>query len=58
LLWEPILGSLLAFLVLDDRPGPAELVGGAVILVGLALGIASSHRSALEGPAGAEGQPL
>jgi len=58
LLWEPILGSLLAFLVLGDRPGPAELVGGAVILAGLALGIASSRRAAPEGPAGAEGQLL
>ena len=58
LLWEPILGSLLAFLVLGDRPGPAELVGGAVILAGLALGIVSSRRSAAEAPAGAEGQPL
>jgi len=58
LLWEPILGSLLAFLVLGDRPGPAELAGGAIILAGLALGIVSSHRSAPEGPLGAEGQPL
>jgi len=58
LLWEPILGSLLAFLVLGDRPGPAELVGGVVILAGLALGIVSSRRSAAEGPGGAEGQPL
>ncbi|MHB8108205.1 MAG: EamA family transporter, partial [Candidatus Cryosericum sp.] len=45
LLWEPILGSGLAFLVLGDKPGPAELVGGAVILLGLALGIFSSSRS-------------
>ncbi|MFA4931779.1 MAG: DMT family transporter [Caldisericia bacterium] len=58
LLWEPILGSLLAFLVLGDRPGPAELAGGAVILAGLALGIVSSRRSAANGPADAEGQPL
>ena len=58
LLWEPILGGLLAFLVLGDRPGPAELVGGVVILVGLALGIMSSHSSAGKGPAGAEVQSL
>ncbi|WP_165845005.1 DMT family transporter [Candidatus Cryosericum terrychapinii] len=58
LLWEPILGSLLAFLVLGDRPGPAELVGGAIILAGLAVGIVVSRRSAAEGPGGAEGQPL
>jgi len=45
LLWEPILGSGLAFLVLGDKPGPAELIGGAVILLGLAVGIASSNRS-------------
>jgi drug/metabolite transporter (DMT)-like permease len=45
LLWEPILGSALAFLVLGDRPGLAELIGGAVILVGLALGITSGGRS-------------
>jgi len=35
----------LAFLVLGDKPGPAELIGGAVILLGLAVGIASSSRS-------------
>jgi len=58
LLWEPILGSLLAFLVLGDRPGPAELAGGAIILAGLALGIISSRRSGAAGPAGAEGQPV
>ena len=58
LLWEPILGSLLAFLVLGDRPGPAELVGGAVILAGLDLGIVSSRRSGAAGPASADGQPL
>jgi len=58
LLWEPILGSLLAFLVLGDRPGLAELAGGAVILAGLALGIVSSRRSAGDGTVGAEGQPL
>ena len=58
LLWEPILGSLLAFLVLGDRPGPAELVGGAVILAGLALGIVSSRRSGAAGPVSAEGQLL
>jgi len=58
LLWEPILGSLLAFLVLGDRPGPTELVGGAVILAGLALGIVASRRSAAEGPAGTDVQPL
>ena len=50
MLWEPILGSLLAFLVLGDRPGPAELMGGAVILAGLALGIVATGRAA---PAGA-----
>jgi drug/metabolite transporter (DMT)-like permease len=58
LLWEPILGGLLAFLVLGDRPGPAELVGGAIILAGLALGIISSRRSGAAGPASAEGQPV
>jgi drug/metabolite transporter (DMT)-like permease len=58
LLWEPILGSLLAFLVLGEQPGPAELAGGAVILAGLALGIASSRWSVGEGPVDAEGQPL
>src|SRR5450830_1339666 len=57
LLWEPILGSLLAFLVLGDRPGPAELMGGVVILAGLAVGIMSNRRSGAEGPAGAGGQP-
>ncbi len=58
LLWEPILGSLLAFVVLGDRPGPAELVGGVVILAGLALGIVAGRRSATEGSAGTDVQPL
>jgi len=49
MLWEPILGSLLAFFVLGDRPGPAELVGGAVILAGLALGIVATARAAAGG---------
>lgn len=44
LLWEPILGSALAFVVLGDRPGAAELLGGAIILAGLALGIVASSR--------------
>jgi drug/metabolite transporter (DMT)-like permease len=48
LLWEPILGSGLAFLVLGDRPGPAELLGGVVILGGLALGIVSSSRGSAD----------
>jgi drug/metabolite transporter (DMT)-like permease len=48
LLWEPILGSGLAFLVLGDRPGQAELIGGAIILGGLALGIVSSSQSAID----------
>jgi drug/metabolite transporter (DMT)-like permease len=56
LLWEPILGSALAFVVLGDRPVPAELVGGAIILAGLALGIIASGRSAGGVPAGVEGQ--
>ncbi|MGB9667215.1 MAG: DMT family transporter [Candidatus Cryosericum sp.] len=46
LLSEPILGSILAFVVLGDRPAPVELLGGVVILAGLALGIVSSGRSA------------
>ena len=46
MLWEPILGSLLAFLVLGDRPGHAELLGGAIILAGLALGILAAGREA------------
>ena len=58
LLWEPILGSLLAFVVLGDRPGPAELAGGVVILAGLALGIAAGRHSADETSVNAEGQPL
>ena len=58
LLWEPILGGMLAFLVLGDRPGPAELVGAAVILAGLALGITASRRFAPNGSSDAEAQPL
>ncbi|HWQ22324.1 MAG TPA: hypothetical protein VN478_06325, partial [Clostridia bacterium] len=58
LLWEPILGSLAAFVVLGDRPGPAELMGGAVILIGLALGIVAGGRFTREGPADTKGQPL
>ena len=58
LLWEPILGSMLAFVVLGDRPGPAELAGGAIILAGLALGIVAGRHSAGDEPVDTVGQPL
>ena len=58
LLWEPIFGSMLAFVVLGDRPGPAELAGGAIILAGLALGIVAGRHSAGDEPVDTVGQPL
>jgi drug/metabolite transporter (DMT)-like permease len=40
----PPLALLLAFLVLGDLPGPRDLVGGAVILAGIALPILARAR--------------
>lgn len=42
LLGEPLAASLLAFLLLDERPGPWTLAGGAVVLTALALLVARS----------------
>ena len=36
-LTSPLFGVLFAFLLLGERPGPAQLAGGAVILVGMIL---------------------
>ena len=37
ILVEPVVSALLAWLVLSERPGPATVVGGVVVLVGLYL---------------------
>ncbi|MDQ3378694.1 MAG: DMT family transporter, partial [Actinomycetota bacterium] len=34
---EPVVASLLAWLVLSERPGTVTLVGGAVVLAGIFL---------------------
>jgi len=34
---EPVVAALLAWLVLSERPGPATLAGGAVVLAGIFL---------------------
>jgi drug/metabolite transporter (DMT)-like permease len=45
ILWEPILGGVLAYLVLGEKPQAVELVGGAVILAGIALAIVAEGRA-------------
>lgn len=34
---EPVVAALLAWLILSERPGPATLLGGAVVLAGISL---------------------
>ncbi len=46
---EPILGSLLAFLLFAERPAPSTLLGGAVILSGIVVTI-SGAGAARRGP--------
>jgi drug/metabolite transporter (DMT)-like permease len=43
---EPVVAALLAWLVLSERPGPATLVGGAVVLVGIFLLLKGRHKAA------------
>jgi drug/metabolite transporter (DMT)-like permease len=56
ILWEPILGGLLAYLVLGEKPQAVELVGGAVILVGIALAIVAEGRAVKISGAAAAGR--
>jgi drug/metabolite transporter (DMT)-like permease len=51
ILWEPILGGLLAYLVLGEKPQAVELVGGAVILAGIALAVVAQGRTTRSGAA-------
>jgi drug/metabolite transporter (DMT)-like permease len=41
-LLEPVGASLLAAILLEERPGPTAVVGGALVLTGVALSIRSS----------------
>jgi drug/metabolite transporter (DMT)-like permease len=45
LLAEPVGATLLAWLILDERPGVATAIGGAVVLVGVYLAIAAESRA-------------
>jgi drug/metabolite transporter (DMT)-like permease len=45
LLAEPVGATLLAWLVLGERPGVATAIGGAVVLVGVYLAIAAESRA-------------
>jgi drug/metabolite transporter (DMT)-like permease len=56
ILWEPILGGLLAYLVLGEKPQAVELVGGAVILAGIALAIVAEGRAVKMSGAAAAGR--
>jgi drug/metabolite transporter (DMT)-like permease len=51
ILWEPILGGVLAYLVLGEKPQAVELMGGAVILAGIALAIVAQGRAGKMGGA-------
>jgi drug/metabolite transporter (DMT)-like permease len=51
ILWEPILGGVLAYLVLGEKPQAVELVGGAVILAGIALAVVAQGRTTRSGAA-------
>lgn len=44
----PVVGILAAWLVFDERPGVTELVGGAVMLAGLAVAIVVRRRTPFE----------
>ena len=56
ILWEPILGGVLAYLVLGEKPQAVELVGGAVILAGIALAIVAEGRAVKMSGAAAAGR--
>jgi drug/metabolite transporter (DMT)-like permease len=45
LLAEPVGATLLAWLILGERPGVATAIGGAVVLVGVYLAIAAESRA-------------
>lgn len=44
----PVVGILAAWLVFDERPGVTELVGGTVMLAGLAVAIVARRRTPFE----------
>ena len=46
ILAEPVMAVLLAIPVLGERPTPAQLVGGAVLLAGVALAAAGEQAAA------------
>ncbi|MEM9496502.1 MAG: DMT family transporter [Pseudomonadota bacterium] len=46
MLLETVLGPLWVWLLLDERPGPATLAGGAIVLVALVLYISWMRRAA------------
>ncbi len=54
ILGEPVGATILAFLILGEFPGPATLVGGGVILAGIALALRGSGRGS---PSPSRGRP-
>ena len=48
ILAEPIVSALLAWLLLAEKPGPATVLGGAVVLAGLYL-LLRGYRPASKG---------
>ena len=49
---EPLVGALTGAVVFHDALGPAQLAGGAAILVGIALGLPRDRATVAEEPAG------
>jgi len=46
LLAEPVGATILAWAILGEAPGPATVVGGAIVLAGVYLAIAAETRAA------------
>jgi len=46
ILFEPVGASSLGWLVFGERPGPIVLIGGAIVLVGVALAVLAADRPA------------
>ena len=54
ILAEPVISTLLAWLILSEQPGFAALLGGAVVLVGLCFLLRGYHASHNKGKLSAE----
>ena len=50
LVLEPVMATILAFVILGERPGVVTVVGGAVVLVGVYLAIVAETDANLVAP--------